>query len=1022
VQAYDDIRTKRPMLDRDLSHRNQSECPRLRKPARIAAAIAIMMLAMLAAAPAQAATRTWDGSTNNVWSEPSNWVENMAPVSGDDLVFPAIGPNPTSINDLAGLEPQSIAVTGSYGFSGNAIILRGGGMQLGAGVTVNWQIFVFTGGPQGWIVPTGSTLLFGGGGQFNHTVSLDVDGTIGLTTAITGSAAPAIVKDGDGTIRAEASNTHRGTVINAGRFVVVHANALGATTGVNTTVVNAGGALLVEGDGVTVPSLTLNGNGPEGSGALQAAGATDVSITAATINVSGNSLARVETEHTLRLHAALSGPHQFALTGGGTLVLNGTVGPLGQIVAGLNAADATTVRLGPLFANAMSGPPRMHIEAGATVDIAGRDVTFRGLTGTGRVRGGAGLTVVTLAPDVDAVFGGKILDKTNVAVTAGRQTFTAYVDPPFGIMDIYGGTSIVAGTAGLAMQTNVHAGGRLSLASGAYVGGVTVNAGGELTLSEGGPQSATTAGLDLKPGGILSMTVTGNTNGCSLLTVQYASYLKGTLNLTLAPGAVPMPGTMCTLVNQGSGPFEGRPEGAPIDAGGTEFRIGYHGGISGHSVTASVGPRIYYLSEGNTGTFFDLDIALANHRPGSTLVKLEFLRSNGAPIEMMTTIPAYGRRTVAVDQIEGLEDAAVSTVVTSVTGEPIIVERTMRWDATGYGAHTEKATDGAALTWYFAEGSQGFFQTYVLLANPGTEANTATIQYLLEGGAPIVKRYPMTPNSRLTVDAGAEGLTGQSFGMIVSFERPGVAERAMYFGSARLFDAGHESAGVTAPATEWFLAEGATGTFFETFVLLANPTDTDADATVRFLPSEGVPVTLTRRVPARQRVTLNIEVDAPSLANAAVATQVTSTQPVVVERAQYWPGAPDQWYEAHNSFGVTQLGTRWGLAEGRDGGAAGYQTFILLANPGTEPATVDLVQLLPAHSRYGPFTHRVVVQPGVRVTLPSPIWGSYPGLDNSEFGAFIQSDRPIAVERAMYSSALGQVFAAGTNATATRLP
>ena len=53
----------------------------------------------------------------------------------------------------------------------------------------------------------------------------------------------------------------------------------------------------------------------------------------------------------------------------------------------------------------------------------------------------------------------------------------------------------------------------------------------------------------------------------------------------------------------------------------------------------------------------------------------------------------------------------------------------------------------------------------------------------------------------------------------------------MYFGAPPdvLFKAGHESAGVTAPSTRWFLAEGATGPFFETFILLANPNPTPAD-------------------------------------------------------------------------------------------------------------------------------------------------------------------------------------------------
>ena len=47
----------------------------------------------------------------------------------------------------------------------------------------------------------------------------------------------------------------------------------------------------------------------------------------------------------------------------------------------------------------------------------------------------------------------------------------------------------------------------------------------------------------------------------------------------------------------------------------------------------------------------------------------------------------------------------------------------------------------------------------------------------------------------------------------------------MYFGTP-IFNAGHESAGAPAPSTSWFLAEGATGDFFTTFLLLANPGDT----------------------------------------------------------------------------------------------------------------------------------------------------------------------------------------------------
>ena len=46
----------------------------------------------------------------------------------------------------------------------------------------------------------------------------------------------------------------------------------------------------------------------------------------------------------------------------------------------------------------------------------------------------------------------------------------------------------------------------------------------------------------------------------------------------------------------------------------------------------------------------------------------------------------------------------------------------------------------------------------------------------------------------------------------------------MYRGASPLFKAGHESAGLTELATEWFLAEGNAGDFFDEFVLIGNTT------------------------------------------------------------------------------------------------------------------------------------------------------------------------------------------------------
>jgi hypothetical protein len=444
------------------------------------------------------------------------------------------------------------------------------------------------------------------------------------------------------------------------------------------------------------------------------------------------------------------------------------------------------------------------------------------------------------------------------------------------------------------------------------------------------------------------------------------------------------------------------------------------GNTGADSIGVTTTQMQYYLAEGATGTFFDLDLLLANPNQVPVEIDVVFLKPLGqGTVVQQYTLPPTSRTTINVETIAGLENAEVSTIVTAPAETPIVVERTMRWNETGYGAHTDKASPSTSQKWYFAEGSQGFFFTYLLLANPQNAANQATVKYLRENTTPVTRTYDLAPLQRFTVDIGADAdLVNQSFGMEVTFTLPGIAERAMYFGLSPLWIGGHESVGVTQPSRNWFLAEGATGTFFETFVLFANPSASDASVAVRYLPDTGVPVDKTYPVPAGQRLTINIQGEDPALVSAAVATQVTSNVPIIVERAQYWPDPAPSWYEAHNSFGVTSTGTRWGLAEGRVGLNTGYQTYILLANPNANEVNVSITFLREDGTTVTkPFT----VQPSSRFNVA--VGGAdVPEITNERFSAVITASHPIAVERAMYSDQAGVTWQAGTNATATRLP
>jgi hypothetical protein len=437
---------------------------------------------------------------------------------------------------------------------------------------------------------------------------------------------------------------------------------------------------------------------------------------------------------------------------------------------------------------------------------------------------------------------------------------------------------------------------------------------------------------------------------------------------------------------------------------------------------ASGEKRTYVFAEGATGSFFSTDLLFANPHETDLLVTIDFLREDGSAVTHPLPLPARQRTTLTMNTIPGLEATAAATVVGSPASHPIVVERTMRWDASGYGASTEKAAAALSRIWYFAEGSQGFFSTFLLLVNPQEASNGVTVRFLREGATPITKTYTMLPRQRLTIDAGGvPELVDTSFGIEVTFTEPGMAERAMYFGRRALWDAGHESAGAPAPAADWYLAEGATGAFFETFVLVANPSDTAAEVTMTYLPEGAATVTRKHQVPANGRLTLNIEQEDPSLANfGAIGTRVTSTAPVIVERSQYWPFSPDQWYEAHNSFGETATATHWGLAEGRTGaGAAEYRTYILITNPdASATASVTMTFLREGGT---PVVKQFAVAPASRLTVDVGS-AQVPEITDGAFGTDIVSDVPIAVERAMYSNANGQFWAAGTIAAATRLP
>jgi hypothetical protein len=389
---------------------------------------------------------------------------------------------------------------------------------------------------------------------------------------------------------------------------------------------------------------------------------------------------------------------------------------------------------------------------------------------------------------------------------------------------------------------------------------------------------------------------------------------------------------------------------------------------------------------------------------------------------------------VNAEAIASLEATAFATTIDSDL--PVVVDRRMSWDATGFGAHAETSTGAPALTWFLAEGATGDpFSLFYLLHNPGPTESVAEVSYLRPGGLPpLVRTYRLPPNSRTTifVDGQDPALANTDVSASIAASQPIIVERAMYLSGAQTFQAGSGSLGVTSPSTSWFFAEGATGPFFELFLLLANPGVDPVTATVRYATDAGLDLTKNYALPPRSRRTIWVDEETfpglgQALANAAVSARVTASAPIVAERAMWWPGG-QTWQEGHGSPGTTAAATRWILADGGVRGPRNVQTFVLIANTSDVDATVR-VTVIPesgtpdAREFTVPGNRRFTVDVGA--TFPS-LYTNRSLVEEERTGVIVESlgptPAPIVVERAMYWDALGVTWAAGTNSVATPVP
>jgi hypothetical protein len=427
----------------------------------------------------------------------------------------------------------------------------------------------------------------------------------------------------------------------------------------------------------------------------------------------------------------------------------------------------------------------------------------------------------------------------------------------------------------------------------------------------------------------------------------------------------------------------GTSEGAPsvdLDGNARPHDNGYD--IGAYEFGASKpGATTWYLPEGCTAGGFETWVLLQNPGKNRSTAEMTYMTPAGEIGGPTVILEPESRQTVNVS--DTVPDAwSVSTEISS--DRPVVAERATYWKGRT-GGHDSIGVTAASRTWYLTEGcTVGGFETWVLLQNPGEEKASAKLTFMTPEGEVEGPTLDVGARTRQTVNVADTVPGTSSVSAEVTSDKPVVAERAVYWKGRK---AGHDSIGAPGPSRTWYIAEGCTAGGFETWVLLQNPSDEKASARVTYMTPEGEVSGPTANLEPGTRQTLNTADTVPD--TWSVSTEVTSDRPIVAERATYWGDRSG----GHGSIGVTNPSSTWYLAEGCTAG--GFETWVLVQNPGEDRATAKITYMTPTGEASGP---TVNLGPGTRQTVN--VADTVP--DTWSVSTEVSSDKPVVAERATY--------------------
>lgn len=273
-------------------------------------------------------------------------------------------------------------------------------------------------------------------------------------------------------------------------------------------------------------------------------------------------------------------------------------------------------------------------------------------------------------------------------------------------------------------------------------------------------------------------------------------------------------------------------------------------------------------------------------------------------------------------------------------------------------------------SWYLPEGYTGQgFDEWVLVMNPMQQDAWIRVIFQTSTGPVEGPLINAMPGSRVTVHVNDWTPNQMVSTMVTSIDGTRImAERAMYmYGTVDGKWGAHDSIGILAPSSVWYLPEGATYFGFDEWVLLQNPNEMEVTARVQFLEPRGVAAEFDVSIGARSRYTIHANEHVP---DSEISTKVTcltqvngESLPIFAERAMYMATA-DGKRGAHDSIGLATPRPEWYLPEGTT--RPGFDEWVLVMNPNDFATTVEADFLTPGGVGG---SHSLTLQPNSRGTI-----------------------------------------------------